>query len=172
MDNQIINLINSISSNMDKFFNNYYISIFLLIMFLIASYTDLKHMKIYNKFNLVFLFTYIAYFFIPSPIGLGMSLSALGTSLIGGIIGMLFLLIPAVALMHRMGGDIKFIGVVGLFIGAYNIFALMIIACIINLIYFIINIYCLKRTKKDSNKPFAPFLCSAYIILFIVTICI
>ncbi|TBX14950.1 hypothetical protein BFS06_12135 [Clostridium perfringens] len=163
-----INQLHIVFNNINSFFDTYRISILLLIPFLIATYTDLKYMKIYNNFNLFLLIYFIVYFLLPEPIGMGMHFALLWPRIFASLISMLILLIPAMILMHKMGGDIKFLGVIALFTGPYVIISTLILACIINLIYFIINIYLLKRDAKETNKPFAPFLTISYIILFII----
>lgn len=152
------------TSGIRVFCSNYYISLFLFIPFIIATYTDLKNQKVYDKFNIAFLMSRLVFVgMLPQYGGMPIKMG----NIIGALTGALILLIPAMIKMHKMGGDIKFSFVLGLFLGDYFILILMIIACILNLIYFIFMV----KVKKDrSNKPFVPFLFMAYLIIFVSTL--
>lgn len=168
MDTALENLyrfLNGINTDLNTIMNNYFIVIILLGFLVTATYTDIKCMKIYDKFNVIFLITRMLLIFMP-VVGLEFTLN----NLVGGIAGFLFLLIPAMALMHQMGGDIKFMGVLGLYLGFYATIILLIISCIYNIIYSIVSIFVLKRSKAKTNIPFAPFFLLAFITLIIISL--
>ncbi|MFJ8531402.1 prepilin peptidase [Bacillus sp. NPDC094106] len=126
---------------------------------LVATYTDLKNMKIYHKFNMVFLLTRFALIIVPFGI------SYQWTHVFGGLIGFVFLLIPAMALMHKMGGDIRFMGILGMYLGGYYTIVLLFISCAIHFVYSMVTIFMLKREGKKTMVPFAPFFLIAYTML-------
>lgn len=161
----IINFANNINNDLNMLISNHFIVLLLLIFLSIATYTDIKEQKIYDKFNIIFFITRIVVIFIPI---IGFKL--IPSHLVGGVVGFIVLLIPAIALMHKMGGDIKFIGVLGFYLGFYVTIALLILSCIYNLIYSIITIFVLKKSKIKTNIPFAPFFLISFITLIIITI--
>lgn len=143
--------------------NNHVFVVGIILGFLlIATYTDLKHMKIYDKFNGMFLITRMLLIVLPFGI------TYQWTHLFGGIIGFFFLLVPAMVLMHKMGGDIKFMFVLGMYLGGYYTIVLLFLSCIIHFSYSVVTIFCLKKQDKKTMVPFAPFFCISYCILTLV----
>ncbi|MFE8095546.1 prepilin peptidase [Bacillus toyonensis] len=143
--------------------NSHIFIVAILFLFLfIATYTDLKNMKIYDKFNAVFFATRLLIIILPFGI------TYQWTHLIGGLIGGLFLLIPAMVLMHKMGGDIKFMFIFGMYLGGYYTIVLLLLSCLIHFIYSIVSIFIFKKQNKKTMVPFAPFFCISYSILTLV----
>lgn len=119
-----------------------------LMMFLaFATYTDIKSLKIYDKFNIVFLIVRIIFIFIPIY-GIGLTPS----HLLGAIAGCLFLFIPAFILLHKMGGDIKFLSILGLYLGVYLTVFLLLISCITMLLFSVIRIIYRKLKYKKPKE--------------------
>lgn len=142
------------------------ILLMVLFAFLIgATITDMRKMKIYDWFNGVFLVVRIAFIFIPV-----FSLKFELTHLVGGVLGFLFLLAPAMALMHKMGGDIKFMAVLGTYLGGHLTIVFLIIACVYNLIYAMTSVYILKRAKSSVLIPFAPFFLLSFITITVISL--
>ena len=54
---------------------------------------------------------------------------------LGSIVGVLALLIPAVVFLQKMGGDIKFIGVIGLYLGTGPTILMLIFGCVYMLVF-------------------------------------
>jgi len=157
--------------------------ILLNIFFIIASYTDCKSYKIYDKFNLVMFSTRILYFiilfvFFPGQISITYILSCIG----GAIIMFLSFLIPAMITGDSIGGDIKFAANIGLWAGATPALLLTLIASITNFIY---RIAFVKDDKKEiyvqnvlgkayipfkaaPRLPLAPFFYLGYICLAVM----
>ncbi|WP_368263381.1 prepilin peptidase, partial [Clostridium disporicum] len=107
-------------NELNNFFSNQFIIVLLLLFFAFATYTDLKYLKIYNKFNLALLILRFALiYYLPLS----------WSHLFGAVVGFLVLTIPAVHLMHKMGGDIKFITILGLFLGLPLTIALLALSC-------------------------------------------
>ena len=90
----LTNPIQSFNNNLIAHFSNIYLVIIVNIFFIIAVYTDLKYMKIYNKFNLTFL---IARIITASIFGFSTDL------FLGGVVVFLTLFY----LQNRIAGDIK-----------------------------------------------------------------
>lgn len=165
-----------------RLFSNWPEIILLNIFFIIATYTDCKSYKIYDKFNLLMLVTRIIYFiilfiFFPEQISIYYILSCI----FGAIIMALAFLIPAMITMDSIGGDIKFAFNIGLWAGIIPALFLTLIASITNVIYRVVFVsddkkdFYLKNImnkiyipfKASSKLPLAPFFYFGYIMLFI-----
>lgn len=147
-------------NELNNFFSNQGVVVLLFVFLAVATYTDLKSLKIYNKFNLIFLISRFALFtYLPLTFN----------HFLGALVGFLVLTIPAVHLMHKMGGDIKFITVLGLFLGLPLTIALLALSCMYMLIFSLFK----KLTKKINVKkvlvPFAPFFMISFLTLFIIS---
>ena len=161
--NNLIEFINGARQEVSILLDNKILLGVLLLFFIGATFTDVKKMKIYDWFNGLFLIVRVAFIFIPVY-----SYKFHLTHLAGGIIGFLFLLIPAMALMHKMAGDIKFMAVLGTFLGGHLTIIFLLIACIYNLIYSVTARFILKRNKILT--PFAPFFLLSFITIIVITI--
>lgn len=111
-------------------FSNTLLSMVLLSMLVYATYTDVKYLKIYNKFNLLIVIIRLIFMFIPNY-GLSFSIQ----NIIASVSAFLMFLTLAVIFMHKMGGDIKFIGAFMLFFNFEYMLVFVMISSILNLIY-------------------------------------
>lgn len=146
------------------FFNNGLLIAFLLAAFMYASYTDIMEYKIYDKFNLFLMTARLIFVFIPiygKPITID--------SYLGSIIGILALLIPAVVFLQKMGGDIKFIGVIGMYLGSGLTIFMLVIGCFYMLIFSLIRKIITKEKVKHLKTPMAPFFNLAFFTLIIIS---
>lgn len=130
-------------------FENNIVSITLLLALVFATYTDVKYLKIYDKFNLTLLFIRGIFIFVPWY-NLPFSLS----SLLSSITVFIFMLTMAVIFMHKMGGDIKFISVFMLFFNFEYMLVFMSISSILSLIYSICLRFYFKKLKNKKAKAF------------------
>lgn len=153
--------------------------IMLNIFMLIASYTDLKDMKIYDKFNLFMLGTRIGTFIsmaINNKITFGEFMGYVG----GAVLMFLLFLIPAMITLDSIGGDIKFAFNVGLWIGVHGALLVGLIGSVTNFLFRIFFVG--KKDKEPYFKvfmnvpitfmakkilPLAPFFYLGYLILLI-----
>lgn len=155
--------------------------IILNIFLIIATYTDCKSMKIYNKFNLVMLITRVAWFVV-----LGVCFPDLTSWLyvldciFGAFILCLAFWIPAAIAQDQIGGDIKFAFNLGLWCGSIPALFLALIGTILNLLYRVVfgdeskKEFHLQKLGKFGYLPFkatgrvplAPFFYAGYIVLF------
>lgn len=125
-------------------FNNHLLTLVLLFYLMVATYTDLKYLKIYNKFNISLVLVRVIFIFLPNY-GLKLSLD----NIIASISTFVILLTIAVILMHKMGGDIKFLTAFMLFFDIRFMVVFMAIASLVNLVYLVIlKHYLLKERKK------------------------
>lgn len=125
-------------------FSNPLVTSVLLCYLIIATYTDLKYLKIYDKFNISLVIVRIIFMFTPRY-NVGLSLD----NIIASLSTFVILLTIAVILMHKMGGDIKFLTAFMLFFDVKFMFVFMAIASVVNLIYLLIlKHYLLKKRKK------------------------
>ena len=92
------------------------------------------------------------------------------THLIGAVIGFLSLTVPAMMLMHKMGGDIKFITILGLYLGTPLTVLLLLLACTFMLIYSLVIKLVTKNQIRKKVVPFAPFFLTAFVFMFLITI--
>lgn len=125
-------------------FENPLASTVLLLYLLIATYTDVKYLKIYNKFNLSLVFVRLLFLFLPVY-----SVGFRFDNIIASLIVFFVMLTFAVIFMHKMGGDIKFLTAFMLFFDVKFMLVFMSIASVLNLIYSIVlKVYLLKEQKK------------------------
>jgi Flp pilus assembly protein protease CpaA len=169
----------NITTSIIRLFTNVPEIILLNIFFIIATYTDCKSYKIYDRFNIVMLITRVIYFivlfiFFPEDVSLLYVLSCIG----GAVVMFLSFLIPAMITMDSIGGDIKFAANIGLWTGSIPALFLTLIASITNFLYRILfvrnnkkNFY-LKNVgniyipfKAAPVLPLAPFIYLGYICL-------
>ena len=153
----------------EKLLNNY-IEVFknplvLIIMFCFLSYstyTYLKNKKIYTVSNGLFLLCRIILIFIP-VYNLKFNLN----SLLGGIGVWLLMIIPAIIVMAKMGGDIKLGIVLGLYLGLDLSLIFLILTVIISLIHLGIKIYIKKDITTKTYVPYAPYFLISFIVMML-----
>lgn len=119
----------------------------LLIMCLLASYTDFKEHKIRQRMVSVFLLIRFLLFF-WYPVNLD--------TVLGGLVGFFLLFGPAFVLnTNHMAGDIKLAFVIGLWLGAVP----MVVAWVVAVLCLIMGIVIVGMIlKKGEIVPFAPCL--------------
>lgn len=129
----------------------------------------------------------IKYMLLPTPMiifgslmGIGFKLglsvlyhnwSYLWEAIIGGAIGYIwFYLIYSIALKMRkrecLGfGDVRVMGMIGIFIGSWQLCTMLLIACMMALL---VGVILLMIRKKSTPYPFGPFLCGATMIILLL----
>jgi len=137
------------------------VTTFYCCLFIVLGVIDVEHKLILNK--IVYPAAVVALIisvFLPSPGTIDVSLpwpeSANG--IIGGAIGFVFLLIPALIYRGGMGwGDVKMAGLVGLVTGFPLVFAALLMGVVLG--GLVAGILLLLRIKKRKEPiPFGPFL--------------
>lgn len=105
-------------------------------------------------------------------IGLGVALSLLdGTipwtdSLLGGLVGGGVLLLLAVLSKGGMGiGDVKFLAMIGTFVGVWGVLLVLFAASAVGSVYGLTMLYVTKQDKK-TPIPFGPFLALGAALVF------
>lgn len=146
------------------FFQNGLVIAFLLSAFLYASYTDIMEYKIYDKFNFFLLVARLPLVFIP-VYGLPLTWS----SYLGSIVAVIVLLIPAVVFLQKMGGDIKFMGVMGFYLGLGVTIFTLILGCIYMLLFSLIRKIVTKQKIRYLKTPMAPFFCASFFTLLLLS---
>lgn len=165
--NQILDFVHKGLESFSMIASSPILLVMLLVFLGYATYTDLKHLKIYNKFNVVVALVNLGIFVIAPAMDGNVKLAII--HLLGGLIGFSALLIPSVITGFQMAGDIKFIGAFGLAIGAYAIVPFVLIASVINIIT---NLFLIKVKGKnlDNIIPFAPFFALSFIVLIALSL--
>jgi Flp pilus assembly protein protease CpaA len=149
----------SLLQDMMNLYGNYYVVAILTLFLGIATYTDMKYLKIPNKLNLTFAVIGLA--LIPM---FDFSWGELFSKFGGSLFGFVALLIPAMIRNHKMGGDIKAMAVLGLYLGIFIVPLFMALASVSGVVYLYTRF---QTGKLLGNFPFAPFFLVAHIILFI-----
>ena len=124
----------------------------------VAAVIDFKYKKIPNKLILVMLGTWVfiatpSLFFMPNE-AVDMFINAGLGFLVGGG---LFLLVYLVSRKGIGGGDVKFMAVMGLYVGLFGIFPIILYGTILAALTGLVLILLKKISRKDSI-PLAPFL--------------
>lgn len=157
---------NNFNNYLDIIFSNKLLSVTLLLMLLYATYTDIKYLKIYNKFNLGIVGVRLIFAFLPMY---GLKLTT--QNLIASFLAFMIFLILAMIFMHKMGGDIKFIGAFMLFFNFEYMLVFIMIASILNMVYaLILKTYLkLKQKKLNTSKDYKEDVILYYLVkLFLV----
>lgn len=148
------------------FFNNDLVVAFLVAAFMFASYTDMLEYKIYDKFNIFLFGARVVFTFIP-VYTLEMDI----WSFLGAAVSFLALIIPAVVFLQKMGGDIKFMTVMGLYLGlGLSIFTL-ILGCFYMLLFSLGRKIVTRKNVRRLKAPMAPFFFIAFYTLLIIAKC-
>lgn len=150
MISQDILTIAALKESLEIAFNHMGVFMILNIFMWIACYTDMLELKIYNKFNIIMLAVRFMLFPI-FPITMNM--------ILGGVFVFLVFLISAMMTFDSIGGDIKFGGNVGLWIGFTPSILLILITMVSNLIFRAV-------TRNRKTLPLAPFFYFSYLMLF------
>lgn len=140
----------------DSYFNIFFFLIFFSLLFL-ASIIDIKHKIIPNKIN--FLGVIIALIFAVFGDGL-----EIYESILGVLIPFAFFLLLAIIFKGKLGfGDVKFIALIGAFLGFEKTFVVIFLASTIALITSII--YGIIKKDLRFKIPFGPFLALGAVIM-------
>lgn len=126
--------------------------VIILIFLIYAAYTDIRERKVTNKTNLCFLLMRTILILVK-PIT--------ADNLLGMVLGCIVILIPAMVLNKKAGGDIKLTSVLGYWVGVNNVLKILIIAVITALPVGLI----MKRKKGKESIPFASNILIGYIFL-------
>lgn len=155
-------MIEKLLNNYIEVFKNPLVLIIMLCFLSYSTYTDLKNKKIYTVSNGLFLLCRIILIFIP-VYNLKFNLN----SLLGGIGVWLLMIIPAIIVMAKMGGDIKLGIVLGLYLGLDLSLIFLILTVIISIIHLGIKIYIKKDMTTKTYVPYAPYFLISFIVMML-----
>ena len=143
--------------------------IFVCILFTI-SLIDIEIYEIPDKAHIISIALFLAtlYFVTDKPLKM-LGYGAMGMFLLGGGILLVSLALDKILGKDTLGGgDIKLIGVCGLYLGPLKTLFGLILACIIGII---IGIACKKTGRKENEEeahiPFGPAISAAMVIMLL-----
>lgn len=129
-------------------------------------------MKVKNYQNLLFFMVGLLLWGLHF-LGIPETAFTLGWShLMGALVGFLLLFIPGMILNYAFGGDIKFVTVMGFWIGPAAILLVLLISVVLQLLVFLIQMIRTKIFYTKSNLPFAPAFALGYLISLIIILLI
>jgi len=134
-------------------------------LFIVLMVIDLEHQLILNKIVYpAMIVALLISIFLPQSRIMPLPWPQAVDGVIGGAIGFLFLLIPALIYRGGMGwGDLKMAGLIGLVTGFLLVFVAMLMGVILGGLVAGILLALRKKTRKEPI-PFGPFLAVATIV--------
>lgn len=148
---------------------NFFVYAFLTALLIICMFSDIKGCIIPNEVNFVGFLVGVVLTFWKMTFDINAALDSIAGMLIGLLI---FLAIAGLSLLLYKkegmgGGDIKLMGVIGLYVGFFNNIQVFILSFFLAAIISLILI-ATKKKKSDDYIPFGPFIVlAAYLtILF------
>ena len=133
-----------------------------------ASVNDLNTMKIKDYQHLVF-FLLGLLLFGGSSLGVLDTGFTLGMDHIYGlIVGFLVLFIPGMILNIPIGGDIKFVTVMGFWVGPAAILLILIFSTMIQLLILIVKSIRMRHFSLQNKFPFAPAFSLGFFVSLII----
>jgi prepilin signal peptidase PulO-like enzyme (type II secretory pathway) len=133
------------------------VSLLLISLCLLVSLTDLLYTRIPNAVLLVFLPLFLLLRTVSQP-------QSIGVYLLGGIIGALILLLPALMKPDAVGmGDVKLLGTLGLAIGWKPLLLGLFLSSFFAFVSAVVLLLA-KRAGKNDSLPFAPWLSAGAIL--------
>mgnify|MGYP001091982663 CR=1 FL=1 len=134
-------------------------------LFIVLMVIDLEHKLILNKIVYpAMVVALLISIFLPQSRIIPLPWPQAVDGVIGGAIGFLFLLIPALIYRGGMGwGDVKMAGLIGLVTGFFLVFVAMLMGVILGGLVAGILLALRKKTRKEPI-PFGPFLAVATIV--------
>ena len=153
---------------LNNVFSNKILAITLLIFLIYATYTDVKYLKIYNKFNGLLVLVRILFIFLPNA-----SYKLTFDNILASLTVFIIFLSIAMMFMHKMGGDIKFISAFMLFFNMEYMLVFSLIASVLNMIYSVLlNLYLRKKQKALVNNcgMVSNYLLSLFVRIFVLNI--
>lgn len=133
----------------------------IFVYLLLAAIFDYKNLRIPNKLQITFLIVRGLMMFFGYEIN--------KENIIGAIVGFLIVFIPAFIMNSPMGGDIKLVSILGLYLGIEKLLILIGITLVIG-----IPIMIYSRINKDKNEekmyPFAVILFVGYLVFCLIRI--
>lgn len=148
---------------------SFFVYSFVTFMLIICMFADIKAQIIPNEVNFVGFLVGLCYAYYNMCIDAMQGLNCLAGMLTGGLI---FLLIAGFAIVVYKkegmgGGDVKLMGMLGLFFGFANIIQIFILSFLIGAIISI-TLLATKIKKWDEYIAFGPFIvAAAYITMFV-----
>lgn len=137
----------------------FFIYAFLTLLLIMSMFADIKGCIIPNELNFVGFLVGIVLAFVKMNFNIALAIDALAGMLVGFLI---FLAIAGLSVLlfkkeGMGGGDIKLMGVIGLYVGFFNNIQVFILSFFIAAI---ISIALLASKKKNSDDyiPFGPFI--------------
>lgn len=135
------------------------------VLFVTASYTDIKSFKIFN-WNTGLLTLFNLFYFVVYPAVSG-DYSLAIRHLVGGALSFSLLLGIAMQFMTKMGGDIKFSGAAGIAFGGIKAIVWVLLSAFVGGIHGAYKIK-YQGSSVDGKIPFAPYFLVGAIIYFII----
>ena len=138
-------------------------------MLIVCMFADIKAQIIPNEVNFVGFLIGLCYAYYKMCIDVALGLDCIAGMLTGGII---FLLIAGFAIIAYKkegmgGGDVKLMGMLGLFFGFANIIQIFVLSFIVGAVASII-LLATKIKKMDEYIAFGPYIViAAYITMFV-----
>lgn len=138
---------------------DFFIYAFLMLLLVISMFTDIKSCIIPNEVNFVGAIVGVILTFVKMMVNINAGIDAIAGAVVGFLI---FLSIAGLSLLlfkreGMGGGDIKLMGVLGLYLGLFNNMQVFVLS-----FFFaaIISIFLLatKIRKSDDYIPFGPFI--------------
>lgn len=144
---------------------NFFIYAFLMLLLIICMFADIRGCIIPNEVNFVGFIAGIIIAFAKFTINVQEGLSLIGGMIIGLVI---FLAIAGFSLLvfkkeGMGGGDIKLMGVIGLYMGFLNNIQIFILSFLVAAIISIV-LLATKKKSGDDYIPFGPFIVIAVFI--------
>jgi prepilin signal peptidase PulO-like enzyme (type II secretory pathway) len=164
----ITNLLDSASQGILSIRENPITLILFLFFLTWASITDLRTLKVRDYQNgsflavgvLLFIIQYMDVFDTGFNLGVG--------HIFGAIVGFLILFIPGMIKNYAFGGDIKFVAVMGFWVGPAAIILILAIATLLQLTLLYVTYLFKKDFGTKSRLPFAPAFSLAYIVSVVI----
>lgn len=147
----------------------FFIYSFVSILLIICAFADIRAQIIPNEINMLGFIVGLCYAYYRMTKDVSLGLDSLGGMLLGGLI---FLAIAGFSMLVYKkegmgGGDIKLMGVLGLFLGVKNIVQVFILSFFVGAIACII-LLATKIKKSDDYIAFGPYIVISAIITMII----
>lgn len=130
----------------------------LLVIGYIASLRDIREKKVANQTVLALLVCWLLTFFPQLVLDLDRALPRLISATLGGLFaGLLFLLVYLMSRGGLGGGDVKFMAVAGLYLGANGVLPAMLYGSALAAV-FGLSLLLFKKIQRKDTIPLIPFL--------------